>query len=221
MRAAGGWVFPDGTTVASLSDCYIAVGAGWRISQADVQPKRPTRRHRMDPIPVPPTSEEVVAQVQDDATLLPIPTAHAAPTASELQPDAQPSAADLAKLAEGAGNQPLLALALAVLAVVGGGSAWKLWTKRSEQAHELAMKRLELDAATMNGTAQPPPCQAKQAEVEAKLAAMEARLAKAEKASLALPADFDADELTGRLGKVEAAIRRMGVKPPATKGGAK
>lgn len=175
----------------------------------------------MDPLPVPPTSEEVVAQVQDDASLLPIAAAHAAPVAGELQPEAQPSAADLAKLAEGAGNQPLLALALAVLAVVGGGSAWKLWTKRSEQAHELAMKRLELDSATMNGTAQPPPCQAKQAEVDAKLAAMEARLAKAEKASLALPADFDADELTGRLGKVEAAIRRMGVKPPATKGGTK
>ena len=175
----------------------------------------------MDPLPVPPTSEEVVAQVQDDASLLPISAAHAAPVAGELQPEAQPSAADLAKLAEGAGNQPLLALALAILAVVGGGSAWKLWTKRSEQAHELAMKRLELDSATVNGTAQPPPCQAKQAEVDAKLAAMEARLAKAEKASLALPADFDADELTGRLGKVESAIRRMGVKPPATKGGTK
>ena len=175
----------------------------------------------MDPVPVTLPEEHAVAQVQDDATLLPIPTAHAAPVASELQPDAQPSAADLAKLAEGAGDNPMLALGLAVLAVVGGGSAWKLWTKRSEQAHELAMKRLELDAATMNGTAQPPPCQAKQAEVEAKLAAMEARLGKVEKASLGLPADFDADELTGRLGKVEAAIRRMGVKPLATKGGAK
>ena len=175
----------------------------------------------MEPVPVPPTSEDVIAQVQDDASLLPIAAAHAAPVASELQPDAQPNAADLAKLAEGAGNQPLLALALAVLAVVGGGSAWKLWTKRSEQGHELAMKRLEMEAATMNGTAQPPPCQAKQAEMETRLVSMEARLAKAEKASLALPADFDADELTGRLGKVEAAIRRMGVKPPATKGGTK
>jgi hypothetical protein len=175
----------------------------------------------MEPLPVPPTSEEVVAQVQDDASLLPIAAAHAAPVAGELQPDAQPSAADLAKLAEGAGGQPFLALALAVLAVVGGGSAWKLWTKRSEQTHELAMKRLELDSATMNGTTQPPPCQTKQAETEARLVSMEARLAKAEKASIALPADFDADELTGRLGKVEAAVRRMGVKPPATKGGAK
>lgn len=173
----------------------------------------------MDPISIPPTSEEVVGQVQDDASLLPIPAAHAAPVAGELQPDAQPSAADLAKLADGTGGNPMLALGLAILAVVGGGSAWKLWTKRSEQAHELAMKRLELDAATMNGTAQPPPCQAKQAEVEAKLVALEARIAKAEKASLALPADFDADELTGRIGKVEAAIRRMGVKPPAKAGG--
>ncbi len=175
----------------------------------------------MDPVPVPPVHEETVAQVSDDATLLPIPAAHAAPAAHGLQPDAQPSAQDLAKLADGAGDSPMLALGLAVLAVVGGGSAWKLWTKRSEQAHELAMKRLELDAATANGTAQPSPCQAKQAEVDAKLAAFEARLGKVEKTSLALPDGFDADELTGRLSKVEGAIKRMGVKPPATKGGTK
>lgn len=168
----------------------------------------------MDLVPVPPVHEETVAQVSDDASLLPIPAAHAAPVAHELQAEAQPSAQDLAKLAEGAGDNPMLALGLAVLAVVGGGSAWKLWTKRSEQAHELAMKRLELDAATMNGTAQPPPCQAKQAETEARLVSLEARLAKAEKASLGWPDDFDADEMTGRVSKLEAAIKRIGLKPP-------
>lgn len=168
----------------------------------------------MDPVPVPVPEDHAVAQVQDDASLLPISAAHAAPVAHELQAEAQPSAEDLAKLAEGAGDNPMLALGLAVLAVVGGGSAWKLWTKRSEQAHELAMKRLELDAATMNGTAQPPPCQVKQAEVEAKIAALEARIAKSEKLSVGLPDDFDADELVGRLSKVEAAIKRIGLKPP-------
>ena len=160
----------------------------------------------MDPVPVPPVHEETIAQVSDDASLLPISAAHAS--------EVQPSAADLGKLAAGAGDNPMLALGLAVLAVVGGGSAWKLWTKRSEQAHELAMKRLELDAATMNGTAQPPPCQAKQAETEARLVSMEARLAKAEKASLGWPDDFDADEMTGRVSKLEAAIKRIGLKPP-------
>jgi hypothetical protein len=175
----------------------------------------------MEPVPVPP--EEVVAQVSDDAALLPAPPHVAVPhvVAHEGQPEKQPDASELGKLAESAGDNPLLALGLAAIAVLGGGSAWKLWTKRSEQSHELAMKRLELDAATMNGTAQPPPCQAKQAEVDAKLAALEARLGKVEKTSLALPDGFDADELTGRLSKVEGAIKRMGVKPPAPKGGTK
>jgi hypothetical protein len=172
----------------------------------------------MDPIPVPPTPEEVVSQVSDDAALLPV----APPVvAHEAQPAPTPSASELGKLAESAGDNPLLALGLATIAVLGGGSAWKLWTKRSEQAHELAMKRLELDAATANGTAQPPPCQTKQAETDAKLAAIDARLGKVEKTSLALPDGFDADELTGRLGKVEAAVRRLGVKAPTTKGGSK
>lgn len=214
MRRSEEWVFPDGSTVASLSDCYIAVGAGWRIEVAE-STRRPSRRHRMDPVPAPLLEEHAVTQVQDDATLLPILAAHAAPTAHELQAEAQPDAEALAKIAEGAGDNPMLALGLAVLAVVGGGSAWKLWTKRSEQSHELAMKRLELEAATMNGTAQPPPCQVKQAEVDAKLAALEARIAKAEKTSLALPEEFDADELVGRLSKVEAALKRIGLKPPA------
>ena len=48
-----------------------------------------------------------------------------------------------------------------------------------------------------------------------------ARLGKVEKTSLGLPDGFDADELTGRLSKVEGAIKRMGVKPPAPKGGTK
>lgn len=172
----------------------------------------------MDPVPVPPTPEEVVSQVSDDAALLAV----APPVvAHEAQPAPTPSASELGKLAESAGDNPLLALGLAAIAVLGGGSAWKLWTKRSEQSHELAMKRLELDAATMNGTAQPPPCQTKQAETDAKLAALEARLGKVERTSLALPDGFDADELTGRIGKVEAAVRRMGVKAPTTKGGSK
>ena len=169
----------------------------------------------MDPVTVPPTSDEVVAQVQDDAVLV-IPQ----PKHVEAQ-EVQPTASDLAKLTQPDEQNPFIVLGLAVLAVVGGGSAWKLWTKRSEQSHELAMKRLEMDAATMNGTAQPPPCQMKQAEVDAQLAALEARIAKTEKASLAFPDDFDVDELVARLSKVEAAIKRMGVKPPATKGGSK
>lgn len=114
---------------------------------------------------------------------------------------------------------PMLAFALAALAVVGGGAGFKLWTKMSEQRHETRLKELELEAqkAGLNG-AQPPPCQVKQTETDAKLASMEARLGKAEKTSAALPADFDAEELEKRVAKLESAMKRIGVKPA---GGAK
>jgi hypothetical protein len=92
----------------------------------------------------------------------------------------------------------------------------------SEQKHEQKLKEMELQSQAQGlGGAQPPPCQTKQAETDAKLAALDARLGKVERTSLALPDGFDADELTGRLGKVEAAVRRMGVKAPTTKGGSK
>jgi len=109
---------------------------------------------------------------------------------------------------------PMLAFALAALAVVGGGAGFKLWTKMSEQKHEQKLKEMELEAqkAGLNG-AQPPPCQAKQVETDAKLAALEARLGKMEKASVGLPDDFDGEELIKRLGKVENAMKRIGVKP--------
>lgn len=162
-----------------------------------------------------PVSQDITTLVTDDAALLPV----AAPVvAHEVEAVTTPTASELGKLAESAGDNPLLALALAVLAVVGGGSAWKLWTKRSEQAHELAMKRLEMEAATMNGTAQPPPCQTKQAETDAKLAALEGRVAKAERTSLAMGDDFDPDDIQKRLVLLERAMKRIGVKPAAAGG---
>lgn len=81
-----------------------------------------------------------------------------------------------------AGQSPLLAFGLALIALfAGGGAGWKWWSKRSEaaselarlqaeQSHELALKQLELSAGS--ATVQPPPCHAKQLEVEAKLSAI-------------------------------------------------
>ena len=174
-------------------------------SASSTNPETPT---------VQPTLEKdaVVAQVVDDAAVSP---AHAAAHETVVE---QPVAPAFDPMAVAQAN-PILAFALAALAVVGGGAAFKLWTKMSEQKHETRMKELELEAqkAGLNG-AQPPPCQVKQTEVDAKLAALEARLGKTEKASAALPADFDGEELEKRVTKLEAAMKRIGVKPA---GGAK
>ena len=166
------------------------------------------------------TKDAVVAQVVDDGV-----------KAHEVQeaPAASPIAgSDVAAIA---GSNPLLAFGLALLAVFAtGGAGWKLWTKKTEaaaelaklqaeQAHELAMKQLELQ--TTAPTTQPPPCQVKQAEVDAKLSALSSelselrvRLEKAEKKAASFGDNFDADEVKDNLSKLERTVRDMKSKMP-------
>lgn len=229
------WIGPG--SAARLHDCNIPEGAilsfGYQAERP--HPKRAHKRkdhHKMEPaktvqpiaapdastsIPTEtvalPASEKdsMVSKVTDDVVIV----SAVAPDTHEavVEHPAAPAPFDPMAVAQ---QNPLLAFALAALAVVGGGAGFKLWTKMSEQKHETKMKELELEAqkAGLNG-AQPPPCQVKQTEVDAKIAAVEARLGKAEKISGALPADFDAEELEKRVAKLEAAMKRMGVKPPA------
>lgn len=225
------WIGPG--SAARLRDCNIPEGAilsfGYQVERP--KPRRAKRKehHKMEPTTsettiaapsasstnpetptVQPTLEKdaVVAQVVDDAAVSP---AHAAAHETVVE---QPVAPAFDPMAVAQAN-PMLAFALAALAVVGGGAGFKLWTKMSEQKHEQKLKEMELEAQKtgLNG-AQPPPCQAKQAETDAKLAALEVRMGKTEKRSAALPADFDGEELEKRVHKLEAAMKRMGVKPP-------
>ena len=160
-----------------------------------------------------PASEKdaAVSKVSDDAVVTEAPAAETHEAVVEQPVPAPSPTFDPMAVAQA---NPMLAFALAALAVVGGGAGFKLWTKMSEQRHETRLKELELEAqkAGLNG-AQPPPCQVKQTEVDAKLAAIEARLGKAEKTSAALPADFDGEELEKRVAKLESAMKRIGVKP--------
>lgn len=111
---------------------------------------------------------------------------------------------DPAQLQQIGGDNPLLALGLAAIAVLGGGAAWKHYAKTSEQRHEQAMKQLEIQASAP--TVQPPPCQAADAATQARIQALEARVAKAEKSTLSvggLP-----DDLEERLEALEKKAKR-------------
>lgn len=174
----------------------------------------------MDPVPVPepvaaPESQTVekdavVASVSDDAP-------KSVTTEAVVEQPAPVPAFDPMAVAQA---NPMLAFALAALAVVGGGAGWKFWTKMSEQKHEQKMKELELQAQAQGlGGAQPPPCQAKQAEVDAKLAAIESRLVKTERTSIALGDGFDPADIEKRLSSLERAMKRIGVKSTANGGG--
>lgn len=169
----------------------------------------------MEPVTPAPAAAPVAAPEAVPAPVEPV--AQPALTAHTEQPASTPSAADLGALAQQTGGNPMLTIALAAIAVLGGGAAWKHWQKVSEQKHEQAMedKRLAAQAQGL-GNAQPIPCQtvAKvQAEAISKLteavAAQDARLASVEKKSKSMSADFDGDEATERLEKAEKAIRDL------------
>jgi len=131
--------------------------------------------------------------------------AEPAATAATIEVPAAP-AVDPALVAQVAGDSPLLAVVLALVAVLGGGAAWKQWGKLSDQRHEQAMKRLEMEAkAGKLGAAQPPACQAATAELHAKIAALDARLGRAE-SGLSLGGGVPG-EIEARIAKLERSKR--------------
>lgn len=117
-------------------------------------------------------------------------------------------AIDPAKLQEIGAQNPMLAIALAVIGVVGGGAAMKHYAKTAEQKHERSMKELELRSQVP--TAQPPPCQAADAATQARIAALEARLSKAESGGLSVGGI--PDDLDERLEALEKAIKKKAAK---------
>lgn len=145
-----------------------------------------------------------------------------APGAAELHEtvgaDAGPAVADLSQLQGLAGDNPMVMLALAGIAVLGGSAGWKHWNKLSEQKHEQKMKELEMQAQAqgMNG-AQPPPCAAANLKLEAELKALQgqvadntAKMAKLEKKTLAIASsDFDPDEWEKWKVKVDKKLKSL------------
>lgn len=158
-----------------------------------------------------PAAEPVAAPIA-----VPVTETHATVGVPEQAP-AGISADELSKIAGSTGGNPMLTIALAAIAVLGGGAAWKHWQKLSEQKHEQAMedKRIAAQAQGL-GNAQPIPCQTVtkvQAEAISKLteavASQDARLAAIEKKNKSMSVDFDADEATERIEKAEKAIRDL------------
>lgn len=142
-----------------------------------------------------PSKDAIVASVTDDVELL-------AQEAQAITPD------EIVKVAQGA-DDGMIGVVLALVAVLGGGAAWRFYSqhskqkaalaeKQAEQAHELAMRRLDVEAQA--ATASPPPCLAAHAHLEARISAVESK-----SASLTLPAGFDADELSERIERLEKA----------------
>ena len=151
-----------------------------------------------------PEKDAIVARVTDDAALV----AHEAMAAA-------PTPAELAKVATDGADSGLVGVVLAVVAVLGGGAAWKFYSQSSkqkadlarierDQAHELAMA--ELNAKINAPTTSPPPCIAAHSSFEARIAACDAKISRAN--SVTLPDDFDVDEMLDRIEKLEKAAKK-------------
>lgn len=198
-----GWFrHPDGT-ICALFGSHLEEGVGFRIYYED----------KMDPVALPAAPVEAPAAVGADTPAAPV-EAPAAPTpapdfaAVTAAPDPTTAAGELQGLVGAAGGDSTLAIILALIAVLGGGSAFKLYQKRAEQAHELKLKELDAKAPTSS----PPPCVVKHGELETRIQAVEAQADYAAKRAKAagLPAGFDPDALEDRVLKLEKAAKAKG-----------
>ena len=113
------------------------------------------------------------------------------------------AAADAAQ-ALGGDHAPVVAVALAGMAVAGGSKAFKLYRDWAEQKHEREMKKLEIESQNQGLEGQqPPPCAAKCAAMQAEIEGLKAKLAGIEKKTSSISADFDGDDVDRQMRKMK------------------
>ena len=112
------------------------------------------------------------------------------------------AAADAAK-SLGGDHAPVVAVALAGMAVAGGSKAFKLYRDWAEQKHEREMKKLEIESQNQGTEGEPPPaCQEVNRQILAELSELKSKVAGIEKKTSSISADFDGDD-------VERKVKRM------------
>ena len=112
------------------------------------------------------------------------------------------AAADAAQ-ALGGEHAPVVAVALAGMAVAGGSKAFKLYRDWAEQKHEREMKKLEIESQNQGLEGQqPPPCAVKSAAMQAEIDSLKAKLEGIERKTASISADFDGED-------VERQVKRM------------
>lgn len=192
---------PDGTR-CTIDEMELQKDAGFRFHYGE--------EDHMDPVqPIaaaPETFEAPSPTVETPSTPTPSLTVEAHTT----EPAPAPTAADLAEISQATGGDSTLTIVLALVAVVGGAAGWKFWGKLSEQKHEQQMARLKLQASAQGlSGAQPPPCQAANAKIEAEIAEMKNRLAGVEKKSATIGADFDGEDIERQIKKLTKTVKAL------------
>lgn len=219
MLGGGYFEMPSGT-ICPLAEMGWEEGSAFRFHYdseeapvADVP--SPTPEHSVASEPGPSLSYEAPVEPVPAPVAAPTPgAAPAAPVVTEAQtlaPDPMTAASELQGLVGAAGGDSTLAIVLALVAVLGGGAAWKFYNQKSAQTHELKLKELELKSQTPSQS--PPPCIVKHGELDAKLAAVEGKVAKIDQKTAGMSVDGpSSDELDERLVKLERAMKVLTAK---------
>lgn len=222
-----GILLPNGEVV-SYENCKFEVGsnivASWGDSPVEMTPAPRHHRKAKQESSV----DHVIPETPVEPAAPTAPAAPAEPSHHETAPMVPVSTGEETSLGQAIGAAaflkdnpfaPLVMIALAAIAVLGGRQGWKFYSERSAQNHELEMKKLELQAQSAQApTQQPPPCIAKQAETDARIGTLDARIDTVEARIKALEAeaesnpfaDFDPEDfkdLDKRLKKLEKSSK--------------
>ena len=110
----------------------------------------------------------------------------------------------------GGEHAPMVAIALAGMAVAGGSKAFKLYRDWAEQKHEREMKKLEIESQNQGLEGQqPPPCAAKCAAMQAEIEGLKAKLAGIEKKTATISADFDGDDVERKMKRMKKRVDEL------------
>ena len=190
------------------SECKLDVGSPIRIYdekpvQEETKPMaNETKQEAPKPVP-PPVKEPEPAPEPAPVAVETV----AAPAVSELVESVGVSqditaAADAAK-SLGGDYAPMVAIALAGMAIAGGSKAWSYYRDRAEQKHEQEMQKLKIEAQSQGLEGEPPPaCQAANQKMQAELDEVKSKLSAVQKKTSMISADFDGED-------VERQIKRM------------
>jgi hypothetical protein len=116
---------------------------------------------------------------------------------------------DVGALAKGANGNPVMLLAMAAVALLGGKKVWEVLKQRQEQAHEAKMAQIEA------GKSVHAECQAKQTALQEQVAAMarvvqsledRAKAAEGRAAEVVQKAEARVGELEAKVGQVQQQV---------------
>jgi uncharacterized protein HemX len=178
-------------TAEELRGCTLPLGVvfSFNYNEDSVMPETPAVAETVlpeasgaeqSPVVSAPKPEAQQSDVVDVLDIVAPPAQAQTPAeTSEVAADAPP---DLSQVQALAGDNPILMVVMALIVVGGGTAGWKFWSTLSEQRHEQAMKRLELETQTAGlAGVQPPPCQATTVELRKEIASLEAKVARLDK----------------------------------------